>query len=93
MPDSDNFVITPIAPHNLNVRPVIISSNDVVTLEVEGRSPNFLVSLDSHSEAVASSVKLKIKKADFSISLVKLQNHDFLSTLRNKLMWGVDKRN
>jgi NAD+ kinase len=93
MPDSDNFVITPIAPHNLNVRPVIISSNDVVTLEIEGRSPHFLISLDSHSEAVPYSVKVKIKKAKFSISLVKLQNHDFLSTLRNKLMWGVDKRN
>ena len=93
MPDSDNFVITPIAPHNLNVRPVIISSNDVVTLEVESRSPNFLASIDSHSEAVSSSVKLKLKKADFSMSLVKLPKHEFLSTLRGKLMWGVDKRN
>ena len=93
MPDSDNFVITPIAPHNLNVRPVIISSNDVVALEIEGRSPHFLISVDSHSEVIPSSVKVKIKKANFGISLIKLQNHDFLSTLRNKLMWGVDKRN
>ncbi|HEY4798148.1 MAG TPA: NAD kinase [Bacteroidia bacterium] len=93
MPDSDNFVITPVAPHNLNVRPVIISSNDVLTLEIEGRNPNYLVSLDSRSETIASSVKLSIKKADFLISLVKLHNHDFLSTLRNKLMWGIDKRN
>jgi NAD+ kinase len=93
MPDSDNFVITPIAPHNLNVRPVIISSNDVVTLEIEGRSPNYLVSIDSHSEALPSSVKINIKKAKFSVSLIKLKNHDFLSTLRGKLMWGVDKRN
>lgn len=93
MPDSDNFVITPVAPHNLNVRPIIISSQDIVTLEVEGRSTNFLISLDSHSETVQSSAKLTIKKADFTISLVKLENHDFLSTLRNKLMWGVDKRN
>jgi NAD+ kinase len=93
MPDSDNFVITPIAPHNLNVRPVIVSSNDVVTLEVEGRNPNFLVSLDSRSENVHPSEKLIIKKAGFLISLVKLDSHDFLSTLRSKLMWGVDKRN
>jgi len=93
MPDSDNFVITPIAPHNLNVRPVIVSSHDVVTLEVEGRNPNFLVSLDSRSENVQPSSKLIIKKAGFRISLVKLDSHDFLSTLRSKLMWGVDKRN
>lgn len=93
MPDSDNFVITPIATHNLNVRPVIISSNDVVTLVVESRNPNYLVSLDSHSENISSSFKLKIKKAGFNMSLVKLHNHDFLSTLRNKLNWGVDKRN
>ena len=93
MPDSDNIVITPIAPHNLNVRPVIISSNDIVTLEIESRSPHYLVSLDSHSEAVSSLVRLNIKKANFSISLVKLKNHEFLSTLRNKLMWGLDKRN
>lgn len=93
MPDSDNFVITPIAPHNLNVRPVIISSHDVIELEVEGRFPNFLLSLDSRAENIQSSGKLKIRKADFLISLVKLHNHDFLSTLRNKLMWGADKRN
>ena len=93
MPDSDNFVITPVAPHNLNVRPVIISSNDVIELEVEGRIPNFLLSLDSRATAIQSFGKLKIKKADFLLSLVKLDNHDFLSTLRNKLMWGADKRN
>ena len=93
MPDSENFVITPVAPHNLNVRPVIISSNDIIELEVEGRNPNFLLSLDSRSENIQSFGKLKIKKADFLLSLVKLDNHDFLSTLRNKLMWGADKRN
>ena len=93
MPDSDNFVITPIAPHNLNVRPVIISSHDTVTLEIESRIPNYLVSVDSHAETLPASVKLNIKKAEFSISLFKLKNHDFLSTLRGKLMWGLDKRN
>ncbi|MBI3502331.1 MAG: NAD kinase [Bacteroidetes bacterium] len=93
MPDSDNLSITPIAPHNLNVRPVIISSGDVITLEVEGRNPNFLLSLDSRAENIQSAGKLTIRKAKFLLSLVKLENHDFLSTLRNKLMWGADKRN
>ncbi len=86
-------MITPVAPHNLNVRPVIISSHDIIELEIEGRNLNFLLSLDSRSENIQSFGKLKIKKAGFLISLVKLDNHDFLSTLRNKLMWGVDKRN
>jgi NAD+ kinase len=92
-PGSDSFVITPIAPHNLNIRPVIISSEDIVSLEIESRSSHFHLSIDSHAETIPSSAKVKIKKASFTVSLVKLQNHDFLSTLRNKLMWGVDKRN
>lgn len=101
MPDSENFVITPVAPHNLNVRPMIISSSDVVTLEVESRHnlpeekkrPEFLLSLDARSEAVSSSSKLTFKKAKYQISLVKTENHDFLTALRSKLMWGADKRN
>ncbi len=93
MPNSDNFVITPVSPHNLNVRPIIVSSNDVITLEIKGRSNSFLVSLDSRSENVPTSLSIKIKKAAFQLSLVKLDNHDFLSTLREKLMWGADKRN
>ncbi|MEK6614680.1 MAG: hypothetical protein AABZ32_01000 [Bacteroidota bacterium] len=93
MPDSDNFVITPVAPHNLNVRPIIVSSQDVITLEVEGRNPTFLLSLDSRSENIQSLKQLSIRKANFIIPLVKLENHDFLFTLRNKLSWGVDKRN
>ena len=93
MPNSDNFILTPIAPHNLSMRPVVISSNDTVKLEIESRNPNYLISLDSKSESVPSSIALEIKKADFAISLAKLQGHDFLSTLRNKLSWGIDKRN
>lgn len=93
MPDSDNFVITPIAPHNLNIRPVIISSHDTVTLEVEGRGPNFLVSLDSRSENIKVPVKLSVKKADFLFFLVNLEKQDFLQKLRSKLNWGLDKRN
>ena len=93
MPDSDNFIITPVAPHNLNVRPIIISSQDEIELEVQGRIPNFLLSLDSRSENIQSFGKLKVRKANFLLSLVKLDNHDFLTTLRSKLMWGADKRN
>lgn len=93
MPDSDNFIITPVAPHNLNVRPVIISSNDIIELEIESRSSNFLLSLDSRAETIQSPGKIKVKKADFLFSIVKPEGHDFLSTLRNKLMWGADKRN
>jgi NAD+ kinase len=93
MPGSENFVITPIASHNLNVRPFVISDNNVITLKVEGRSPNYLVSLDSRSEIIESSTELTIKKADFYAHLIKLENQSFFTTMRNKLLWGLDKRN
>ncbi len=93
MPGSENFVITPIAPHNLNVRPFVISDNNVITLKVEGRSPNYLVTLDSRSEIIDSNIELTIKKADFCAHLIKLENQSFFTTMRNKLLWGLDKRN
>lgn len=93
MPGSENFVITPIAPHNLNVRPLVISDNNIITLKVEGRSPNYLVTLDSRSEVIESNIELTIKKADFSAHLIKLENQSFFTTMRNKLLWGLDKRN
>jgi NAD+ kinase len=93
MPGSENFVITPIASHNLNVRPFVISDNNVITLKVEGRSPNYLVTLDSRSEVIESSTELTIKKADFYAHLIKLENQSFFTTMRNKLLWGLDKRN
>lgn len=93
IPDSKSFIITPIAPHNLNARPLIISDNDVVTLKVEGRSKNFLVSLDSRSATIESGSELTISKENFQINLVRLDNQNFIETLRNKLMWGLDKRN
>lgn len=93
MPNSENFVITPIAPHNLNVRPLVISDNNIITLKVEGRTPNFLVTLDSKSEVLESNIELTIKKADFSVNLIKLENQSFFTTMRNKLLWGLDKRN
>lgn len=93
MPGSQNFIITPIAPHNLNVRPLIISDNHTITLKITGRSNNYLVSLDSRSEVIDSSVELTLKKADFHINFVKLENQSFFSTIRNKLLWGLDRRN
>jgi NAD+ kinase len=93
MPGSENFVITPIAPHNLNVRPLVISDNNIITLKVEGRSPNFLVTLDSRSEVLKSNTEIIIQKADFYANLIKLENQSFFTTMRNKLLWGLDKRN
>jgi NAD+ kinase len=93
MPGSENFIITPIAPHNLNVRPLVISDNNIITLKVDARSPNYLVTLDSRSEVLESSTELTIKKADFSANLIKLENQNFFTTIRNKLLWGLDKRN
>jgi NAD+ kinase len=93
VPQSESFVITPIAPHNLNVRPIIISDKNVISVEIEGRSSHFLVALDSRSETINSSIQLAIKKEDFTVNLVRLNNQNFLDTLRNKLMWGLDSRN
>ncbi|MDQ3047492.1 MAG: NAD kinase [Bacteroidota bacterium] len=93
MPGSENFVITPIAPHNLNVRPLVISDNNKITLKVEGRSENYLVTLDTRSETIDSSIELTVKKASFNVNLIKLENQSFFNTIRNKLLWGLDKRN
>jgi len=93
MPGSENFVITPIAPHNLNVRPLVISDNNKITLKVEGRSPNYLISLDSRSEVIDASIEISLQKADFYLNLIKLENQNFFNTIRNKLLWGLDKRN
>lgn len=92
MPGTNNMVITPNAPHNLNVRPIVINDNSVIKLKVEDRDQLALVSLDSRSRAFDSETELIIKKADFKISLIQPQNNSFTSTIRNKLMWGLDKR-
>jgi NAD+ kinase len=93
IPGSENFVITPVAPHNLNVRPVVLSDNSVIKLKVEGRGMQFLASLDSRSETIDSKYELVIVKEKFKINLIQLEHQDFLMTIRNKLMWGIDKRN
>ncbi len=93
IPDTKNFIITPISPHNLNVRPLIISENSSLMFRVESRNQSYQVSLDSRSEAVTDSVDFHVKKAPFSSKLIKIKGTSFLDTLRNKLTWGLDKRN
>lgn len=93
LPRTGNFVITPISPHNLNVRPIIISDENTLTFEIEARSSKYLVTCDSRTEVVDASLKINLKRADFDINLVRLNNETYLSTLRNKLLWGIDTRN
>ncbi len=93
LPRSGNIILTPIAPHNLNVRPLVVPDDVELTLKIEGRTENFLVALDARSFAVPLSTKLIIKKSPHYINLVRLEGYHFLDTLRTKLMWGVDKRN
>jgi NAD+ kinase len=92
-PRSGNFAITPISPHNLTVRPIVVSDSSEISFEVEGRSKKFLVSLDSRIATVDNSVKLKITKADFKANLIQLEGHHYFKTLRQKLNWGLDIRN
>lgn len=92
-PTADSFVITPVAPHNLNARPMIIPDNTVLSFEVESRSDSFLTSLDSRFISLDNSYQLAVKKAPFSFNLVRLPNSTYLKTLREKLRWGEDTRN
>jgi len=92
-PGSENFVITPLAPHNLTVRPIVISDKSEIRIIVEGRDKEFLVSLDSRTASVESKFELILKKADFKINLVQLKGQTFFTTIREKLKWGLDIRN
>ncbi len=92
-PDSASFVITPVSPHNLNIRPLVIPDDSVISFEVEGRTDGFLCTLDSRREIASKEVLLAIRKEAFGINLVRLNENNFLQTLRNKLSWGLDKRN
>ncbi len=93
MPGSENFIITPIAPHNLNVRPLVISDKYEIKVKVEGRAKQFLVALDSRIQTMDAGLELTIKKESFKINMIETETQDFSSTLRNKLLWGLDKRN
>lgn len=92
-PDSNSFVITPVAPHNLNARPIVIPDNNIISFEIETRGDEFICALDARKEIVDKTTQLAVKKEEFDISLVRLNENSFLSTLRNKLTWGMDKRN
>lgn len=92
-PNSNNFIITPVAPHNLNVRPIVISDDSVISFELEGRSDNFLCTLDSRFESITTQHQIAVRKADFTIKLAQLNDRGFLDTLREKLVWGADVRN
>jgi len=86
-------VITPIAPHNLNVRPIVVPDNLPIKLSIEGRSRNYLLSLDGHSVNIKQKEEVIIRKAAYTINVVQLHGHHFLETVRNKMLWGKDKRN
>jgi NAD+ kinase len=92
-PDSNNFIISPMAPHNLTIRPVVVPDHNQVRIEVESRDNSYLLTLDSRTEIIEGEITLRLKKADFTIKTLRIKDATFYNTLRNKLMWGVDKRN
>ncbi|MDX1684800.1 MAG: NAD kinase [Saprospiraceae bacterium] len=92
-PKSGNLIITPVAPHNLNVRPIVISDKSVITFEIEGRSANFLCTLDSRSETITTKHQLAVRKNDFSARMIRPHGTTFLQTIHEKLSWGIDHRN
>lgn len=92
-PECNNFIITPISPHNLTVRPIVIPDNKRIKLKVQGRRKYFLATLDSRTSTIEADTELEIEKAPFSVSLLQPESQSFSETIRNKLMWGIDKRN
>lgn len=92
-PDAGGFIINPVAPHNLNVRPIVVPDDSVISFEVEGRTDQLICTMDSRKEIVDRKVQLAVKKESFKISLIRLQENTFLQTLRDKLAWGLDARN
>jgi NAD+ kinase len=92
-PESGSFVITPVAPHNLNVRPIVVPDDNIISFEIESRSDQAICALDSRREIVNKDVQLAVRKESFMLSLIRLNENNFLQTLRNKLTWGLDKRN
>ena len=93
LPSSNTIIVTPVAPHNLNVRPIVLPDTSKLSLEVECRSSNYLVSCDSRTAVIDTTIRFEVHKADFELNLIRLSNESYLSTLRNKLLWGLDTRN
>lgn len=92
-PTVNSLILTPIAPHNLSVRPLVIPDDTIIKLKVWGREDNHLLSLDSRIATLENSTEISIKKADFTVKMIEYTSESFLQTLRNKLLWGEDKRN
>jgi len=92
-PQSNSIVVTPVSPHNLNVRPIVLPDTSVLSFEVESRNINYLISCDSRTATVEKPIKFHVRKANFQLNLIRLSNESYLSTLRNKLLWGLDARN
>jgi NAD+ kinase len=92
-PGSENFVITPIASHNLTVRPIVIPDNNMIRIRLAGRNQVYQVGLDSRYQTIRTGTELIVGRADFKINLVQLTNKDFFTTIREKLLWGKDNRN
>lgn len=93
MPGSGNFTLTPIAPHNLNVRPIVIPDTSRIRLKLEGRAKKHLISLDSRAKSLSSDEEVEITRADFTLNLIRMKGYSFFNTLRSKLNWGLDRRN
>jgi NAD+ kinase len=92
-PQANSFVITPVAPHNLNLRSMVIPDNTVVSFEIEGRAKEYLCTLDARQEAIDSTFSIAVSRAPFDITLLRLEGQSFYNTIRDKLYWGLDKRN
>ena len=92
-PDSGSFVITPVAPHNLNVRPIVVPDTNIISFEVEARADQIICALDSRKHIVDKTIQLAVRRESFDINLVRLNENNFLQTLREKLNWGLDTRN
>ncbi len=93
MPSTNNFIISPVSPHNLNVRPMIVPDSSILSFEIEARNKNFLISLDSRSKSVPVRTKLTVRREKFKAKIVELEGYNYFQTLRNKLNWGLDLRN
>lgn len=92
-PDSENFIITPVAPHHLNVRSLVVNDKSIISFEIESRADEIICTLDSRREVVPKNISLAVRKEKFPIELLRLSENNFLHTLQTKLIWGLDKRN
>lgn len=92
VPEADVLCLTPVAPHSLNVRPIVLSDASVITLDVESRSQKFLVAIDGRSEKLADTTRIIIRRAPYKVRIVRRRSHKYFTTLREKMMWGIDSR-